>query len=108
MSEDRGAGGEGGTGYRRFRACGVPGVCGERHRPVSLRAEDLWCVFRFFRGPSAMAGRLQGNCLAGVTTLWWPREQHCLAPLRVRVHLGQGGRCVVSTSGTVVIARHIL
>ena len=60
--------------------------------PCELRAEDLWFVLRFFRGPSAMAGRLQGNCLAGVTALWWPPEQQCLTPLRVRVHLGQGGR----------------
>ena len=69
-------------------------VCAEseRHLPVSLRVEDLWCVLCFFYGPSTMAGRLQGNCLARVTTLWWPREQQCLALRRVRIHLGQGGR----------------
>ena len=35
-------------------------------------------ILRFFRGPSALAHRLQGNCLAEVTTLWWPREVQCL------------------------------
>ena len=79
MSKDRGAGGDGGTGgsgYLRCGACGVPGVCGERHRPVSLGTEDLWCVLRFFCGPSALAGLLPGMCLAGVTT------QQCLMPLQ--------------------------